>query len=167
MKEIWKDVPEYEGLYQISSLGNIKSKKRKGTNGKIKKQISSLGYYVVDLYKNSKRKTKYLHRLICECFIENQYNKPCINHKNGIKNDNRVENLEWCSYSENNIHAYFIGLKTNCKKVKQIDENNKIINVFYSMNEASKKTKISQSQISLCCNGKIKTAGGFKWDFIL
>jgi hypothetical protein len=166
MKEIWKNIKDYEGLYQVSNLGNIKSNKRKGTNGIITKQLSKIGYYIVDLYKNSKRETKYLHRIIAETFISNPNNFPCINHKNGIKTDNRIDNLEWCSYSENNKHAYSLGLKTNCKQIKQIDiKTNKTIKTFYSMNEASRQIHISQSSISLCCNGKQKTAGGYIWKY--
>lgn len=166
MNEIWKDIEEYEGLYQISNLGNIKSKKRQGTNGTVTKHLSKIGYYTVDLYKNSKRQTKYLHRLIAETFILNPNNLRCINHKNGIKTDNRIENLEWCSHSENNKHAYYLGLKTNCKKIKQIDlETEEVLNIFYSMNEAARKTNISQSAISFCCNNKRKTAGGYIWKF--
>lgn len=164
MEEIWKDIKGYEGLYQISNFGNIKSKKRQGTNGKITKQVSKIGYYIVDLYKESKRQTKYLHRIIAETFIPNPNNLKCINHKDGNKLNNSIENLEWCNYSYNNFHAYRNGLKSNCKAVIQIDKNtHKILNTFYSMKEASRKTNIPQSSISLCCNKKLKTTGGYIW----
>lgn len=167
MKEIWKDIKGYEGLYKISSFGNIISKKRKGTNGIITQQNSKIGYLIVDLYKNSKRTTKYVHRLIAEHFIDNPKKLPCINHKDGNKKNNNIKNLEWCDYGYNNQHAYSIGLKTNCKTIKQIDlKTKKEINTFFSMNEASRKTGVVQSSISLCCNGKYKTAGGYLWKIV-
>lgn len=119
MEEIWKDIEGYEGLYQVSSLGRVKSLERiiksKSALGKIficrrqKEKIldcfKSGGYLLVGLNKQNKQKMIYLHRIVCLSFLENPENKPCINHKNGIKTDNRVDNLEWCTYKENMSHA--------------------------------------------------------------
>jgi hypothetical protein len=113
-KEIWKDVLGYEEIYQVSNLGNVKSLQRLirlGYRPRIKKEtilknsIEFYGYYVVNLCKNLKHKKTKVHRIVAEAFIPNPENKPQINHKNGIKTDNCVENLEWCTNQENAIHA--------------------------------------------------------------
>ena len=101
--EIWKDVPEYEGLYQVSNKGRIKR-----DNHLIKPVIQKTGYLCISLCKNSISKTHRVHKLIAKVFIPNPNNYQLINHKNGNKQDNRVENLEWCTRSYNNWHAIFI-----------------------------------------------------------
>jgi hypothetical protein len=124
--EIYKDVVGYEGIYQVSNLGNVKRFYKKNQNGIIIKPINNgRGYYRVGLYKNKKPKYCYIHRLIAECFINNINNYKTVNHINGIKNDNRLENLEWCSYADNNIHALQTGLRVhpsgdNDKRSKKI-----------------------------------------------
>ena len=123
MEEIWKDIEGYEGLYQVSNYGRVKSlpkihKTTKNynklgyiTKEKILKQRKTQrGYFLVTLYKEQKSKSLYVHRLVVNMFISNKDNKPCINHKNGDKKDNKVTNLEWCTYSENMIHAYATSL---------------------------------------------------------
>ena len=116
--EIYKDIKGYKGLYQISSLGKVKSISRIIDNGFNKRLIldrilkissDSKGYMYATLYNKSRKHIK-VHRLVAIAFIPNPENKPQINHKNGIKNDNNVFNLEWCTNSENQIHAYKIGL---------------------------------------------------------
>lgn len=109
MAKIWKDIVGYEGLYKISSDGIIESLK----TGKYKKlTLSSTGYLVTTLYKNNKGTTKYIHRLIAEHFIYNPKNLKVINHIDGDKTNNSLKNLEWCTYSQNNKHAFENGLKT-------------------------------------------------------
>ncbi len=110
-EEIWKDVVGYEGLYQVSNLGNARSfMGRRLSIGvecyKLKASNSSKGYKFISI----SAKTAYIHRLVAKAFIPNPLNKPQINHINGIKHDNRVENLEWCTSSENRIHAFEKGL---------------------------------------------------------
>ena len=107
MKEIWKDIKGYEGLYQVSNLGRVKSLERydsynKKVDEKILKTKENLGYIYVNLHKNGIQKGYKVHRLVAEAFIPNPDNKPCIDHINTIVTDNRVENLRWCTYSENN-----------------------------------------------------------------
>jgi hypothetical protein len=120
-EEVWKDIPNYEGYYQISNLGrvisltrivldkngvakNIKSKAIKSTLNKYN------GYLTIAPCVNSKNKQLYVHRLVLSAFTNNPFNKKFVNHKNGIKTDNRLENLEWVTPSENSIHAVEIGL---------------------------------------------------------
>ncbi len=110
MIEVWKDIKDYKGLYQVSNIGSVRSlKKRELSKGKIK-----VGYFIVSLWKNGVGQTFYVHRLVAEAFIPNPYNKREINHKNGIKIDNRIKNLEWNSTSENMQHAY----RSGCIKQK-------------------------------------------------
>jgi len=119
--EVWKEVFGFEGLYSISNLFNIISmnrmtKNRDGTfrirkGKKITKFNSKIGYVVCFLYKDNKKHSIQLHRIIANAFIPNPKNKPFVNHINGVKSDNRIENLEWVTASENTIHAYSIGLK--------------------------------------------------------
>ena len=109
MKEIWKDIPGYEGLYQISNLGNVKSLPRKVNKRKCEEiikvpTISNKGYYRISLCKNGKIKYYAIHRLVAEAFISNHNNLPCVNHKDCNKQNNNVDNLEWCTYSYNNMY---------------------------------------------------------------
>lgn len=180
-KEVWKDIEGYEGLYQVSNLGRIKSLKRNTNNQCCKEDIilklklHKNGYYCVVLYNNGKSKEILVHRLVAQTFLTNTNNLLCVNHINGNKQDNRVENLEWCSFSHNTKEAFRLGLmKPNIEalkkgrdklaiKVLQIDKHtNEVIREWNSMNEAQKKLKI-KTHIYEVISGKRKTAGGFKW----
>ena len=125
MEELWKDVAGYEGLYQVSSIGRVKSLSRYVEfyrNGRgpflrpVKEKILSLGnngrYSTATLCRNDEMNQQYVHRLMCLAFLPNPKNKPQVNHKNGDSWDNRIENLEWCTESENIQHAIKIGLQT-------------------------------------------------------
>ena len=104
--EEWRDVPGYEGLYQVSNLGRVRSEKRSTTRGVILKgKINTHGYVEVTLSKKNVRKTARVHRMVAIAFIPNPEGKPQVNHRNGDRSDNRAENLEWCTASENMVHA--------------------------------------------------------------
>lgn len=109
MEEIWKDVVEYEGFYEVSNLGNVRSVSRRArtwygermVNGKILKFVNNVGYNTVSLCKNGVIKNQFVHRLVAMAFIDNPDNKPQIDHKNRNTKDNRVENLHWVTAHEN------------------------------------------------------------------
>ncbi len=135
MEEIWKDIEGYEGIYQISNLGRVRSLDRivtrKGTPGYrgesgqffpgqiLKHKISKFGYHRIGLFKNRKQKFLLIHRLVAKAFIPNPENKRAVNHKNGIKSNNKVQNLEWCTNKENSLHAKDNGL-LNIKRGEEI-----------------------------------------------
>lgn len=108
--EIWADIKGYEGLYQVSNLSRVKSlMKKKRSREKLLRQTQDVaGYLVVCLSINKTKKNIKVHRLVAQTFIENPENKPCVNHKNGVRNDARIKNLEWCTYSENTKHSFEI-----------------------------------------------------------
>jgi hypothetical protein len=127
--EIFKDITGYEGIYQISNLGNVKRLYKKNPNGIILKQLDNgAGYCYVGLSKNNKLKNHYIHRLVAQYFIDNPNNLQQVNHINGIKKDNRIENLEWCTQSYNNTHAIKTGLRVH-KKGDDNKKSKKIINI--------------------------------------
>jgi hypothetical protein len=129
MEEIWKDIIGYEGLYQVSNLGRVKSLDRitphpaKFKKGQIMKQGDGHhGYKLSTLCKNGRSKTYRVNRLVASHFIPNPENKPEVNHKNGIKSDNSVNNLEWSTSKENIDHAHRTGLRNGNHKKKLTEE---------------------------------------------
>ena len=144
------------------------ARKRKGTTNTkdiIMKVCNKDGYNIVNLWKNKKKKTIKVHRLVAEAFIPNLDNKQYINHKNAIRNDNTIQNLEWCTQKENILHAYKIGSRQT-KRIQQYDLKNDLIRNWSSIKDASQKLKISNGHICSCCKGKRKSAGGFIWKYI-
>lgn len=173
-REIWKEVIGYEGLYQISNRGNVKSLERINNYGRpvkekiLKPNLSKVGYFTIRLSKNGRSRARYIHRLIAIYFIANPSNKKYINHKNGVKTDNRIKNLEWCTNQENSIHAAKLGLNKykggNDIPCIQINLNGVIIKKHSSRKKASLKTNIHSGSISDCINGNRNTAGGYIWE---
>lgn len=151
--EIWKDVPNYEGIYQASNLGRIKALIRKTRTWQVHKEII-LKHSFIDRYlkasfhKDGVKKTRMIHRVIAETFIPNPNNFPCVNHINAIRNDNRVENLEWCTHSMNMKHAYKLGNKNqkgsnnNCAKINQGIADN--IREYYKNNQHFSQKEIGE-----------------------
>ena len=145
--EIWKDIPDYEGLYQASNYGRIKSLynyKRDGTN--ILKPRLKRGYYQLGLRKNKQRKWIALHRLIAITFIPNPDNLPCINHKDENKLNNSIDNLEWCTVRYNNCYGTRLKKVANTNKTKRavlkFDLENNFIEEYISLSEAGRKNNI-------------------------
>ena len=171
MEEIWRDVEGYNGVYQVSNLGRVKSF-NKSKNGKILKlQKEVKGYLVIRLYRSP---TDWwhakAHRLVALTFIPNPDNKPQINHINCIKSDNRVENLEWCTNGENQKHAFKNGLQrsnggTPKRKVKCIETGE----VFLTVTSAAKSistTKNCRASIIRVCKHNGITAYGYHWEYV-
>jgi hypothetical protein len=161
MKIIWKDIIGYEGFYKINNLGSIISLKRNGTRNddmEIKIQRLPNGYCYVCLQKNGMKSNHLVHRLIAIHFVANNENKKTVNHKNGIKDDNRISNLEWSTQSENQIHAYKKGLqkrafgtergkacKLNEEKVREIKL---MLSQGFTQKDIAVKYSVDQSNIS-------------------
>ena len=169
-KEEWRDVVGYEGLYMVSNIGNVKSLKRtaKSKNGSIRTVSEKLrkidknksGYLMVILNKEGKRKGMKIHRLVADAFIKNPYNLPQVNHRNEIKSDNRVENLEWCTQDYNN--KYGTRTERTSKKVKCLETGK----IYPSLSEVQRQFGFSAGHICECCNGKRNICGGFHWQYV-
>jgi len=159
--EIYKSIKGYEG-YFISNLGNIKSVKENFKDKILKGRLTNCGYLRVALHKDNKQKDLSVHRLVADEFLDNKENKPQVNHKNSIKTDNRVENLEWSTRSENMIHSYKQGRTTKGRKIIRLGKEEKIYN---KITEASIDNSINKANISQCLRGRSKTAGGYKWKY--
>lgn len=183
-EEIWRDIEGYEGLYQISTNGRVKSLARiihrssqdMNIKEKIKDQlIGTTGYYYVGLSNYGKGKSCKINRLVCNEFLRNPLNKKCTNHIDGNKLNNNLSNFEWATHGENNSHAYRIGLKishlkgkfgADCKKSKniiQFDMNGNFIKMFHGGQEAARYLGLRQSNISAAAIGISNSCGGFKW----
>jgi len=176
MQEVWKDVKWYEGLYQVSNLGRVRSFIKCNAHPNIprvlKPSTNRKGYAKVKIGHTLVS----VHRLVAEAFINNPENKPQVNHKDGNKQNNCVENLEWATNSENQLHANANGLNENrkkahkqkvCKRVSQFDKDMNCVGSYESTVQAAKITGVNQSAISACCRGAYgyKTAGGYIWRF--
>ena len=155
-----KDIKGYEGLYAITSCGKVWSYI---SNKFLKQKIDKDGYCTVNLYKDKKRKTKKIHRLVAEAYLENPNNLPEVNHKDEIKTNNSIQNLEWCSTKYNRQYGTRIQRATEKTRKKVICIETE--EVYDSVKEAHKQTGISMTGISLCCNEKRKSAGGLHWKF--
>lgn len=194
-KEIWKPVVGYEEFYEVSSLGRMKSLERVlfRRNGArmsypekiMKPHTDKNGYDTVSLYNGIKRVTRFVHTLVCMAFIQNPHNKPCVDHINGDRRDNRVENLRWCTIKENNsfdlarkhnsdahsggknpMFGKFGSAHHRSKTVYQYAKDGTLVGMYGSSREAARITGLWQRNISAACLGRVKTCGGYIWRYL-
>lgn len=174
--EIWKEVADFPEKYEISSLGRIKNKI---TNYIYKNTNKNGDYFRFCLYDKNKKRTCLIHREVAKAFIPNPNNLPCVNHKDLNKQNNNVENLEWCTVAYNTKHAIFNGVDVmkgfngyNKNKffkkygnLYQYDKNMQLVNIYENLNDAYEKTGICKRNILQCINHQEgrKQAGGYIW----
>ena len=174
MEEQWRDISGYEGLYQVSNLGQVKSLPRmaKSKNDSyrvvkeaiLKQYVSNTGYLRVYLYKDGKMKPHSVHRLVAIAFVPNPENLPIVNHKSEVKTENHASNLEWCDLSYNVRYGTGISrtsekqklTMTTSKAVNMYSRDNTFIRQFISISEASRETGLSITCISNSCNRKVE-----------
>lgn len=181
MSEVWVDIEGYEGLYQVSNQGRVRSLPKPYFKGKkylrdgyeMKQRLKPNGYMQIGLYKNGVLKTVCVHRLVAKAFIPNENNLPYVNHKDENKSNNIADNLEWCDAAYNIHYGNAIEKLSKAKRNNPIQSkpvamytlDGKLVNVFPSANEAQRRTGVDQAQVSKCCNkdAGYYTAGGYKW----
>lgn len=167
--EEWREIKGYEGLYEVSNTGKVRSLKRATTRGKILRfQTDKDGYFKCCLCKENKKTTAFVHRLVAIAFIDNPKNYPIINHKDECKNNNNVENLEWCSYQYNATYNG-VHLKNGVKKripIRAI-KGNEILE-FVSIKEASEYLGVAHYNISGCLHNHRgrKTLSGYRFEYL-
>ena len=174
MSEEWRDVVGYEGLYQVSSEGRVKSLERKDRLGRTVKErilkpvVVGDGYLKVNLCAGGKPKRFLVHRLVCEAFHENTGNKSDVNHINEDKADNRACNLEWSTAKENMNHGTHNErvAKARSKPVGQYTRYGDLVKVWPSTQEAERQAGFNHGNISEVANGNRKTAHGFIWKYV-
>lgn len=180
--EEWRPIKRFENYYMISNTGRVKSidrigyqKNRYGTTSKylhkgkiLKTQQQKNGYITIDLHFDGNVERFFVHRLVAEAFLRKPYGKNYVNHKDNIKNNNCVNNLEWCTQSENIQYAYDNGRKEgpNKRKIMQCDMNNNVIKIWDSLADACRELNLYTSNISKVCQGKRTHAGGYKWKYV-
>lgn len=176
MKEIWKPIEQSDG-YEISNRGNLRRNKR------TLKISEKTVYKIVRIKINGKYTTRYIHRLVAEAFLSRANGRDFINHIDGNKHNNSVNNLEWVTRQENELHAWEHGLKENVraaarenaktarrcantnKPVRQFDIDMNLLHEWKSQSDAMRATGIDSSGIAKCCKGKLKKAGGYIWRY--
>ena len=162
--EEFRDVPGYEGLYEVSNKGRVRNVE---TGKLLKPQKDDIGYLHVDLCKNRIHKTTRIHRLVAKAFIPNPQNLPQINHKDEDKTNNVVSNLEWCTAQYNSNYGNRIERVAEklSKPVLQYDLLGNFIREWPSLRKVEEETGIPHSNISRCCLGKLNSTGGFIWKY--
>lgn len=186
MEEIWKDIVTFEGKYQVSNTGKVRSIDRVDKTGRkregieLKQYKDSTGYYRVALWytKHSKKDIR-VHSLVINAFIpDNPENKRVVNHKDGNKLNNNLTNLERATDSENHLHAYRMGLKVpshtgkfgklhhNSKPINQYSLDGVLLNEYEGLMDADRKTGLNFRNISLCAKGKRNSCGGYLWKYV-
>lgn len=163
--EIWKDVIGFDGLYQVSSHGNIRNAKNKQC---LKQSKQRNGYLYVTLRKNGNQYHSLMHRIVALSFIENETGHAEINHINEDKEDNRVSNLEWCDhrYNINYGTGHLRSAQKQGRKVRQLTLDGEIIKEYSSVREAARIMNRNHKDIYNVCNGYRKSSCGFKWEYV-
>lgn len=157
MKEIWKDIEGYEGLYQVSNLGRVMR------NKKLLNVVCVRGYMTVNLSKNNRVIKKKVHRLVAEAFIQNTENKPVVNHIDEDKTNNKVDNLEWATIQENNTHGSRV--QKTSKPVKVIDIANGEYNIYCSQSQCGRELGLHASNINMALKGNLTHVGGYVFEY--
>ena len=169
--EEWKDIKGYEGIYQVSNEGRVRSVRKQKL---MKPKTDKKGYKVIQFSVNGKRRAFKVNRLVAQAFIENPNNLPCTNHKDCNPANNRVENLEWCDYTYNNHYASRIEkarikMFNNPKISREVYKytlDGDLIAKYPSANEAQRDIGINYSRgVSMCCRGIMKTYKGYRWSY--
>ena len=168
MTELWRDVQGYEGLYEVSNLGDVRSLPRATTRGKLLSPVNSgKGYLQVTLYRNGKSKRLLVHRLVAQAFVPNPLNLSSVNHKDEHKNNNRSDNLEWCTIqynlSYNGLHKRR-GLP-KYKAINQYTKRGDFVKRWRGAQDVENQFGFSHSSIAAVCRGKRITAYGYVWRY--
>jgi hypothetical protein len=180
MNETFVHIKGFEGLYKIGNLGTVMScERRRGTNYKCllserhkKYSVDKNGYSIVSINKEGRVTSFRLHRLVASHFIVNEQDKPEVNHKDGNKLNNTIDNLEWCTRSENELHAYETGLKKsgsmwgNSKAVLQYSVSGILLREWGCISDIVRELGFHKRLISNCCHGKSNSHKGFIWKFV-
>lgn len=173
-EEIWLPIEGYEGLYEVSDMGNVRSLNynKTGETKILRPAMTRFGYLQVSLWKDGKRKMVKVHRLVATAFVPNMFGDDYVNHINEVKTDNRADNLMWCTHKENNNwgtrNQRVSEKNTNgkrSKRVLQFTKSGEFIREWASIREVERVLGFLSETISRCCLGKQKSASGFVWKF--
>jgi hypothetical protein len=180
MNEIWKDIEGYDGAYQVSNMGRVKSVARVTTRlcqygireyripeRIMRTRFGTSGYLCVNLHHEGKQVTEMIHRLVALHFCKGYADGMTVNHIDEVKTNNRADNLEWLTQKENNNHGTGIARrKKHPKAVVQMSLSGEVLQTFPSLKAAAKAVGQNPTHLGHCCNGERPTAAGFKWKFI-
>lgn len=166
MRTEWRDVPGFEGYYTVSNRGDVYSVRSKMI---LKHTRSKVGYSTVHLWKGRVNKMCSVHRIVALAFIENNLKLPEVNHKDEDKTNNTVENLEWCTRKYNQTYGTKVERvsRKNLKPVRQLDKDGNEIARYAGIRDAANALNIKhRNAITQCCRGTIKTAYGWRWEYV-
>lgn len=174
--ERWRWVDGYEGLYMVSDRGRVMSVPKRaaksngymvGYEGKLLQPAKNKkGYLIVGLSRDGELRTKAIHRLVAEAFLQNNDDYPCVNHMDEDKTNNHAENLEWCTFEYNNNYGTRNErISAATSRAVQMILDGKVVAEYPSARKAHEATGVTPSHVSECCNGKRKTANGFEWSY--